>query len=192
MISLDQVVLLQKKVEAAVAKITALNGEIAQLYSENDALRRKCAELTNALADKSGLVSSLRTEQNQIEQSILKALEQLDTVEDGSDSPDDGDVAVGKEELSVAVENGQGSFASRTEPENAVQGSAQAEKEPEENAGQVSGQTRILDPLALSFERRDDGSSNQENAYRNEENQDESTQSPEKGLADGGDQFDIF
>lgn len=82
MISLDQVVLLQKKVEAAVTKINSLNEEIGRLNSENDALRRKCAELTNALADKTGLVSSLEAEQNEIEQSILKALDQLDAVED--------------------------------------------------------------------------------------------------------------
>ncbi|MBP5441859.1 MAG: cell division protein ZapB [Treponema sp.] len=81
MISLDQVLLLQKKVETAVEKIRSLNGQVLQLQSENDALRRKCTELQNSLADKSGLVSSLEAEQNQIEETIRKALDQLDDVE---------------------------------------------------------------------------------------------------------------
>ena len=81
MISLDQVLLLQKKVETAVEKIRSLNGQVLQLQSENDALRSKCSELQNSLADKSGLVSSLEAEQNQIEETIRKALDQLDDVE---------------------------------------------------------------------------------------------------------------
>ncbi|MBP5443182.1 MAG: cell division protein ZapB [Treponema sp.] len=81
MISLDQVLLLQKKVETAVEKIRTLNTKVLQLQSENDALRSKCAELQNSLADKSGLVSSLEAEQNQIEETIRKALDQLDDVE---------------------------------------------------------------------------------------------------------------
>jgi len=59
MISLDQVLLLQKKVETAVEKIRSLNAEVLQLKSDNDALRRTCAELKNSLADKSGSVSSM-------------------------------------------------------------------------------------------------------------------------------------
>ena len=43
MISLDQVLLLEQKVESAVAKIQQLEGE-------NAALRNKCSELTNALS----------------------------------------------------------------------------------------------------------------------------------------------
>jgi len=43
MISLDQVLLLQKKVETAVEKIGALTSSNTQLKSENDALRSKCA-----------------------------------------------------------------------------------------------------------------------------------------------------
>lgn len=81
MISLDQVLLLQKKVETAVAKISDLNGVIAQLKTENDALRSKCAELTNSLSEKTELISNFETEQNKIEQGILSALKRLDTVE---------------------------------------------------------------------------------------------------------------
>jgi len=74
MISFDQVLLLEQKVESAVAKI-------AQLNAENAALRTKCAELTNALSAKTEQFSSFQTDQNKIEEGILKALERLNTVE---------------------------------------------------------------------------------------------------------------
>lgn len=75
MISLDQIMLLEKKVEGAVAKI-------AQLQAENDALRTRCSELTNALSSKSELLSSFEQDQNRIEGGILKALETLSSIED--------------------------------------------------------------------------------------------------------------
>lgn len=74
MISLDQVLLLEKKVESAVAKIQ-------QLQSENDALRKKCDELTNSLSSKSELLSSFESDQNQIENGIKNALDRLSSIE---------------------------------------------------------------------------------------------------------------
>ena len=74
MITLDQVLLLEQKVESAVAKIQ-------QLEAENDALRNKCSELTNALSAKSEQLSSFETDQNKIEQGIRKALDRLNTIE---------------------------------------------------------------------------------------------------------------
>ena len=53
MVTLDQVLLLQEKVETAVKKITSLNERVMQLESENDALRSKCAELTKAISEQS-------------------------------------------------------------------------------------------------------------------------------------------
>ena len=79
--SIDQILLLQKKVNTAVEKIRQMNDLVTQLKSENDALRRKCAELTNSLEDKTELVSSMEAEQIQIEESIKRALDQLDEVE---------------------------------------------------------------------------------------------------------------
>ncbi|MBP3742424.1 MAG: cell division protein ZapB [Treponema sp.] len=70
MITLDQVMLLEQKVESAVAKIQ-------QLQAENDALRTKCQELTNALSSKTEQLSSIETDQNQIESGIKKALDRL-------------------------------------------------------------------------------------------------------------------
>ena len=74
MISSDQILLLERKVESAVEKIS-------QLQSENDALRTKCAELTNALSDKSELLSSIEQDQSKIENGILKALDRLNSIE---------------------------------------------------------------------------------------------------------------
>lgn len=74
MISLDQVILLEKKVESAVAKIQ-------QLKAENDALRSKCSELTNALSAKSEQLSSFVNDQSQIENGIKKALDRLNSIE---------------------------------------------------------------------------------------------------------------
>lgn len=74
MISLDQVMLLEQKVESAVAKIQ-------QLQAENDALRSKCSELTNALSSKSEQLSSFETDQSQIEDGIKKALDRLNQIE---------------------------------------------------------------------------------------------------------------
>lgn len=74
MISLDQILLLEQKVESAVKKIQ-------QLQSENDALRRKCAELTNALSTKTEQLSTFETDQSQIEDGIKKALDRLNSIE---------------------------------------------------------------------------------------------------------------
>src|SRR5574344_1856392 len=74
MISLDQVYLLEQKVESAVAKIQ-------QLQAENDALRNKCAELTNALSAKSEQLTTIETDQDEIESGIKKALDRLSSIE---------------------------------------------------------------------------------------------------------------
>ncbi len=73
MISLDQIQVLEQKIESAVA-------EIAQLRAENDALRSKCAELTNALSAKTEQLSAFQTDQSKIEFRIKKALEQLENI----------------------------------------------------------------------------------------------------------------
>ena len=72
--TLDQVLLLEQKVESAVEKIQ-------QLQAENDALRSKCAELTNALSAKSEQLSSFETDSSRIETGIQKALDRLNSIE---------------------------------------------------------------------------------------------------------------
>ncbi len=82
MVSLDQVLLLQEKVETAVRRITDLTEKNVQLKNENDALRSKCAELSKALSEKTELVSSFENQQDKIEKGIISALKKLDGLED--------------------------------------------------------------------------------------------------------------
>ncbi len=81
MISLDQVELLEAKIESAVGKIT-------QLQVENDALRNRVQELSNALSAKSEQLSLCEQKLNDseksqqlIESGILKALNRLNSIE---------------------------------------------------------------------------------------------------------------
>ena len=74
MISLDQVLLLEQKVESAVAKIQ-------QLEDENAALRNKCSELTNALSAKTEQLTSFEDQQKTIESGIIKAIDKLNSIE---------------------------------------------------------------------------------------------------------------
>jgi len=74
MISLDQVELLEAKIESAVEKIT-------QLQVENDALRNRVQELSNALSAKSEQLSVCEKDQAMIETGILKALNRLNSIE---------------------------------------------------------------------------------------------------------------
>ena len=74
MISLDQVELLEQKVESAVEKIKQLEGE-------NAALRSKCSELTNALSAKTEQLASFESEQKTIESGIIKAIDRLNSIE---------------------------------------------------------------------------------------------------------------
>lgn len=74
MVSIDQVLLLEQKVESAV-------GKIQQLQAENAALKQKVLELTNALSSKSEQLTTYENDQNKIENGIRKALERLNTIE---------------------------------------------------------------------------------------------------------------
>lgn len=74
MISLDQIQLLEAKIESAV-------GKIQQLQVENDALRNRVQELSNALSAKSEQLSLCEKDQAIIETGILKALNRLNSIE---------------------------------------------------------------------------------------------------------------
>ncbi len=75
MITLDQVLVLQEKVKAAVEKINRLEKENAQL-------RAQLAASTSNNQSLSQKVSDYEAEQNQIEAKILQVLNSLNTVED--------------------------------------------------------------------------------------------------------------
>lgn len=74
MISLDQIQLLQQKVEKAILKIS-------ELQNINDSLTLKCNELEEKNTFLTNKVATFEADQNKIEQGILKALERLNTVE---------------------------------------------------------------------------------------------------------------
>ena len=126
MISLDQVLLLQDKVETAVLRIKELTDENRRLASDNDALRSKCAELSKALEDKTELVSTLESDQTKIEAGILNALSRLDTVENSV-------LSAGN----IHASNGQANFQTAAEsPESptAVSSAKETEQKAEEEA----------------------------------------------------------
>ena len=74
MITFDQILLLQEKIESAANKIK-------QLQAENDALRSKCAELTNALSSKSEQLSSFEQDQGLIESKIVNLINRFNNIE---------------------------------------------------------------------------------------------------------------
>ena len=123
MISLDQVLLLQEKVETAVRKITDLTEKNVQLKNENDALRSKCAELSKALSEKTELVSSFENQQDKIEKGIISALKKLDGLEDAVLSSTNESRNI-ESETSDSVSAPQASFEESSEtpaePENAA------------------------------------------------------------------------
>ncbi len=136
MISLDQVLLLQDKVETAVLRIKELTDENRRLASDNDALRSKCAELSKALEDKTELVSTLESDQTKIEAGILNALSRLDTVENSVLSA--GSInASSINASSIHASNGQANFQTAAEsPESptAVSSAEETEQKAEEEA----------------------------------------------------------
>ena len=75
MISLDQVRLLEQKVENAVNKIL-------QLQKENAEFKEKCAFLESQASNLNQKVSNYESDQNKIEEGIVNALKRLNVVED--------------------------------------------------------------------------------------------------------------
>lgn len=150
MVTLDQVLLLQEKVETAVKKITSLNERVMQLESENDALRSKCAELTKAISEKSELVSTLEDTQAKIEQSILVTLNRLDAVQDSILSQDGSNVNTVSNPHLVSHEAG----AVDSEP---VQPPVTESKSVQENASELEPQTQIVpEEESFEFEQKDE------------------------------------
>jgi len=74
MLSLDQIQLVQQKVEKVIAKINMLEQENAKLISQNNELIKQNNELN-------AKISSFETDQSKIEQGLLHALERLNSVE---------------------------------------------------------------------------------------------------------------
>lgn len=74
MISLEQIRLLEQKVEVAVSKIKQLN-------EENALLKKKCTDLEKEKEEVKSKLSIFEQDQVKIEQGIINALDRLNTVE---------------------------------------------------------------------------------------------------------------
>ena len=74
MISLEQIQLLEQKVESAVAKIL-------QLTEERDTLFQRCAQLEDENKRLQSNILDFHQDQDRIEQGIIKALDKLNAVE---------------------------------------------------------------------------------------------------------------
>ncbi|AEE16373.1 cell division protein ZapB [Treponema brennaborense] len=74
MISLDQIRVLEQKVESIVAKL-------GLLVTENAELKQKCAQLEQSGKEAAAALSAYEQDQSKIEQGILHALDRLNTVE---------------------------------------------------------------------------------------------------------------
>ena len=82
MISLDQIQLLEQKVELAVKKISELQKENDFLRSVFSALKVKSDELQKTNAEMQNKLTIFENDQPRIEQGIINALKYLDNVED--------------------------------------------------------------------------------------------------------------
>ena len=186
MISLDQVLMLQKKVETAVEKISFLKGQIEQLKSENDALHTKCAELTKALDEKTELVSSLESNQGKIEEGILSALNRLDTVEN---SLLDGSAEKAPEEVSSET------FSNEAQPEVSFDQQAPLTSDQSESNEQQTEQSEPASQQQEPFRYEivpDEEESAEENADEGNSSEENSPEASENNTDSLNGQFDIF
>ncbi len=92
MITLEQIQLLEEKVHQTVNRITALK-------EENSSLKEKLSTYSGRIEELEVLIDSFKQDQGKIEEGILSALKQLDTIEQ-----------------SVAVENGSAVEAEASTP----------------------------------------------------------------------------
>jgi septal ring factor EnvC (AmiA/AmiB activator) len=126
MISLEQIRLLEAKITKAVELIRTLRGE-------NSTLRRTLDSAQQRMQDLEKLVGDLKTDQREIEQSILRAMENLDELED----------EVAASSGTQEPKSGRGSKASTGPAPEAVQRARKAElpaeAPPEEPNGEEHG-----------------------------------------------------
>lgn len=169
MVSIEQIAILEQKVESAVARI-------AQLTAENDALRSKCVELTNALSAKTEQLSAFQNDQNKIEVGIMKALEQLKSLE-GT--------------ISVAPQEPEPQESEAEQTEEVPQETADEQAQPTEAAGEPEQE----EPEPQAEASPDDGSGDAEQPSPEPEAAPEETEAQPPADAPASDSkaiFDIF
>jgi len=87
MLNLDQVRLLENRVEKAVSKIQSLTAENANVLSQLTGLQSRVNELE-------GLVRSFKDDQGRIEEGILNALDKLSAFEDSVSTTSEPKISV--------------------------------------------------------------------------------------------------
>ena len=97
MITLEQIHQLDKKVYNAVELIQKLRSENKSLELKLDGYEKRIEELQK-------LVSDYKEDQGEIEKGILKALDQLDALEDEIDSPDQSSQVESSQDSTTPVE----------------------------------------------------------------------------------------
>ncbi len=128
MLNLEQVRLLEQRVNKAVAKITALQQENATLREEIGGYQNRVVELEQEIA-------RIKDDQTAIEQGILSALGQLDQLEDEfTENADD-------ETQSHESEDGEVFVGERVGPDEApgAPGENDAHEQPKNAAAETSG-----------------------------------------------------
>ena len=173
-----------------------MTDRISQLESENDALRSKCAELTKAVSEKTELVSTLEAAQSRIEESILKTIDRLDSVEDSILNSSDGQssaqesssTAEASEDFISEPEVSESNIPEQTEDPFVYEQETQSE----ENSGLLHKTvTAETSTATVSQPQVFENSAEEQEALKNSfsiEEEEENTPSP--SALDG--QFDIF
>jgi chromosome segregation ATPase len=81
MITLDQIHLLDEKVQKAVDQINTLKDENEKLLLDKEQLTEKLAEYEKRIAELEVLVGEFKNGQGEIEQGIINAINRLETIE---------------------------------------------------------------------------------------------------------------
>ncbi len=134
MVSLEQVRLLEQRVNKAIARISALQQENTTLREELSGYQARVSELEHQIAQ-------IKEDQTAIEQGILSALGQLDQLED--ELTDDG----GASESGADLEDGETFVGERISPE--APSTADDAAEQEQAAGDPSSDSQAAGDESL-------------------------------------------
>ncbi len=112
MIHLDQIRLLESKTIKAIELINVLREENKALKKTIDTSQARMEELEN-------LVQEFKSDQDEIEQSILRAMQNLEQLEDEITEPETEKktASTGDEDVSPETESESGSLIFETEPD---------------------------------------------------------------------------
>ena len=132
MITLEQIHQLDQRVHNAVELIQ-------KLRSENESLKLKLDGYEKRIEELQKLVSDYKEDQGEIEKGILKALDQLDALEDEIDSPEPSTQGVISQDAVTPVEPPE------VEPDLTPSSNGDTEEDPNETPEQDEDSTSELD-----------------------------------------------